>query len=74
MTRWGLGAAVAVLLTLAFAGSASAARLDAYSVKLSGAKQLRMLKEQGFDITEGQRARSIEIERAARSQSFDALA
>jgi murein tripeptide amidase MpaA len=61
MTRWGLGAALAVLLTLAFAGSVSAARLDAYSVKLSGAKQLRMLKDQGFDITEGQRARTIEI-------------
>jgi Zinc carboxypeptidase len=61
MTRWGLGAALAVLLSLAFAVSASAARLDAYSVKLSGAKQLRVLKEQGFDITEGQRARTIEI-------------
>ncbi len=61
MTRWGLGAAVAVLLTLALAVSASAARLDAYSVKLGGAKQLRVLKEQGFDITEGQRSRSIEI-------------
>ena len=61
MTRWGLGAALAVLLTLALAVSASAARLDAYSVKLGGAKQLRVLKEQGFDITEGQRARSLEI-------------
>src|SRR5918992_5362436 len=61
MSRWGLGAALAVLLTLALAVSASAARLDAYSVKLGGAKQLRVLKEQGFDITEGQRARSIEI-------------
>jgi Zinc carboxypeptidase len=61
MTRWGLGAALAVLLTLALAVSASAARLDAYSVKLGGAKQLRVLKEQGFDITEGQRSRSIEI-------------
>jgi Zinc carboxypeptidase len=61
MTRWGLGAALAVLLTLALAVSASAARLDAYSVKLGGAKQLRVLKDQGFDITEGQRARSIEI-------------
>src|ERR671915_1617754 len=61
MTRWGLGAAVAVLLTLALAVPASAARLDAYSVKLGKAKQLRTLKEQGFDITEGQRARSLEI-------------
>jgi Zinc carboxypeptidase len=61
MTRWGLGAALAVLLTLALAVSASAARLDAYSVKLGSAKQLRVLKEQGFDITEGQRARTIEI-------------
>jgi murein tripeptide amidase MpaA len=61
MTRWGLGAALAALLTLALAASASAARLDAYSVKLGGAKQLRVLKEQGFDITEGQRARTLEI-------------
>src|SRR5918992_106136 len=61
MTRWGLGAAVAVLLTLALAVPASAARLEAYSVKLSGAEQLRTLKEQGFDITEGQRARTLEI-------------
>src|SRR5918996_453781 len=61
MTRWGFGAAVAVLLTLALAVPASAARFDAYSVKLGNAKQLRTLKEQGFDITEGQRARSLEI-------------
>jgi hypothetical protein len=61
MRGLGRSAALAVLITLAFAASASAARLDAYSVKLSGAKQLRVLKEQGFDITEGQRARSIEI-------------
>jgi hypothetical protein len=61
MTRWGLGAALAVLLTLSLAVPASGARLDAYKVKLSGAKQLRILKEQGFDITEGQRARTLEI-------------
>src|SRR5687768_1446186 len=61
MRGLGRSAALAVLITLALAGSASAARLDAYSVKLGGAKQLRVLKEQGFDITEGQRARSIEI-------------
>jgi hypothetical protein len=48
-------------MTLVLVVPASAARLDAYSVKLSGAKQIRVLKEQGFDITEGQRARSIEI-------------
>jgi Ca2+-binding RTX toxin-like protein len=51
----GLGAALAVLLTLALAVPASGARLDAYSVKLRGARQLRILKEQGFDVTEGQR-------------------
>jgi Zinc carboxypeptidase len=61
MTRWGLGAALAVLVTLALAVSASAARLDAYNVKVSGAKELRVLKDQGFDITEGQRGRSLEI-------------
>jgi Zinc carboxypeptidase len=61
MTRLGLSAAVAVLLSLALAVPASGARLDAYKVKLSGAKQLRILKEQGFDITEGRRARSLEV-------------
>jgi Zinc carboxypeptidase len=61
MPHWGKSAALAVLMTLGLAIPASAARLDAYSVKLSGSKQLRVLKEQGFDITEGQRARSIEI-------------
>ncbi|MGH2824290.1 MAG: M14 family zinc carboxypeptidase [Thermoleophilaceae bacterium] len=61
MTGWGRSAALAVLMTLGLAVPASAAKLNAYTVKLSGAKQLRVLKEQGFDITEGQRARSIEI-------------
>jgi Zinc carboxypeptidase len=54
-------AALAVLLSLALAAPASAVGLNAYKVKLSGAKQLKLLKEKGFDITEGQRARSIEI-------------
>jgi hypothetical protein len=31
MTRWGLVAALAALLTLAFTASASAAQLDAYT-------------------------------------------
>ncbi len=58
----GVGAAIAVLASLAFAVPASAGTgLNAYKVKLSGAKQLKVLREQGFDITEGQRARTIEI-------------
>jgi hypothetical protein len=50
MTRWGLGAAVAVLLTLAFAVPASAAQLDAYTAVVKPG-QLSTLAEQGFDIT-----------------------
>jgi hypothetical protein len=62
MSRRGIGAALAVLLTLALTASASASSgLNAYSVKLKGAKQLRVLKDQGFDISEGRRANSIEV-------------
>jgi zinc carboxypeptidase/immune inhibitor InhA-like protein len=61
MKAWVTSAALAVLMTLALAVPASAARLNAYNVQLDGAKQLRVLKDQGFDITEGQRARTIEI-------------
>src|SRR5918999_807578 len=50
MIRWGLGAAVAVLLTLAFAVPASAARLDAYTAVVTP-NQMSTLAEQGFDIT-----------------------
>ena len=50
MTRWGLGAAAAVLLTLAFAVPASAAQLDAYTAVVKPG-QLSTLAEQGFDIT-----------------------
>jgi hypothetical protein len=50
MTRWGLGAAVAVLLTLAFAVPASAAQLDAYTAVVKP-NQLSALAEQGYDIT-----------------------
>src|ERR687895_749478 len=50
MIRWGLGAAVAVLLTLAFAVPASAAQLDAYTAVVKPS-QLNALAEQGFDIT-----------------------
>ena len=50
MTRWGFSAAVAVLLTLAFAVSASAAQLDAYTAVVRPS-QLNTLAEQGFDVT-----------------------
>jgi zinc carboxypeptidase/immune inhibitor InhA-like protein len=55
-------AALIVLAALAFAGTATAATgLNAYTVRLDSAKELQVLKEQGFDITEGQRKRTIEI-------------
>jgi hypothetical protein len=63
MKAWGIGAAVAALLTLALAVPASAVPLNAYKVNISGAKELRALKAQGFDITEGHRnhGRTLEI-------------
>jgi Zinc carboxypeptidase len=51
MTRWGLGAAVAVLLTLAFAVPASAAQLDAYTAVVTP-NQLSTLAQEGIDITD----------------------
>jgi Zinc carboxypeptidase len=54
MTRWGLGAALAVLLTLAFAVPASAAQLDAYTAVVKPG-QLSTLAEQGVDITNQER-------------------
>jgi Zinc carboxypeptidase/Immune inhibitor A peptidase M6 len=54
-------AALIALATLAFAGSATASvGLNAYKVD-AGAKQLRELKRQGFDILEGHRRGGIEI-------------
>jgi hypothetical protein len=64
------GAVVALvaLIVLALAAPASAGvGLNAYKAKARGAKQLRELKRLGFDITEGQRRRGIEIV-ATRSQ------
>src|SRR5215207_892454 len=58
------GAVVALtaLVVLALAAPASAGTgLNAYKAKARGAKQLRELKRLGFDITEGQRRRGIEI-------------
>jgi murein tripeptide amidase MpaA len=47
-----VGAAIAALALLAFAGTATAASgLNAYKVK-AGAKQLRELKRQGYDVLE----------------------
>ena len=61
MTGWGRSAALAVLMTLALAASASAAqrasdRLDAYTAVV-GAGQLATLAEEGFDITGQRRVR-----------------
>jgi hypothetical protein len=62
MSLRGAGIALAVLATLALAVPASAAdRLNAYKVNTTGAKQLRELKRQGFDITEGHGRGGIEI-------------
>jgi len=58
------GAVVALtaLVVLALAAPVSAGTgLSAYKAKARGAKQLRELKRQGFDITEGQRRGGIEI-------------
>jgi len=48
---------VMALAAPAFAGTG----LNAYKVKFRGAKQLRVLKQQGYDITEGTRGKRIEI-------------
>ena len=72
MLRVGAAALVG-LVALAFAGSASAAeRLNSYLVKGRGANELRELKRQGFDLTEGHRRRGIEI--VATSSQIETLA
>jgi hypothetical protein len=54
--------ALAALVVLALAAPAVAGTgLNSYKAKARGAKQLRELKRLGFDITEGQRRRGIEI-------------
>ena len=52
-----------VLLALVVAAAPASADvgLNAYTAKARSASQLRELKRQGFDITEGQRRRGIEI-------------
>ena len=55
-----IGLTAVVLLIVAAPASASTG-LNAYLAKARGAAELRELKRQGFDITEGQRARGIEI-------------
>src|SRR5215210_4694763 len=52
--------AVIALLVCAVPASAGTG-LNAYKVKFKGAKQLRVLKRQGFDLTEGMRKKRIEI-------------
>ena len=62
MKSRGLVGALAALLVLAVAAPASAGvGLNAYKAKARGAKQIRELKRQGFDVTEGQRRGGIEI-------------
>jgi hypothetical protein len=54
--------ATAFVVLLAAAGPAAAdTGLNAYVAKAKGAAEIRELKRQGFDITEGQRRRGIEI-------------
>jgi zinc carboxypeptidase/immune inhibitor InhA-like protein len=54
--------ALSALVVLALAAPASAGPgLNAYTAKARGATELRELKRMGFDITEGQRRRGIEI-------------
>ena len=55
MTRWGVGAALSALITLALAAPAPAAeRLDAYTAVVKSG-QLGTLADQGFDITSQRR-------------------
>ena len=62
MTSRRLIVALVALVLLALAAPASAGvGLNAYKAKARGAKQLRELKRQGFDIGEGQRRGGIEI-------------
>src|SRR5687768_13367885 len=51
---------VLAVLLLAVPASAGVG-LNAYKAKARGAGEIRELKRQGFDITEGQRKRGIEI-------------
>jgi hypothetical protein len=60
-SRGTLATAAALLGLLCVAASASAANLNAYRVKLTNARQLEVLRQRGFDVTEGQRAGGIEI-------------
>src|SRR5215210_2605169 len=58
------GAVVALVALVVMALAAPAfggTGLNAYKVKFRGAKQLRVLKQQGYDITEGKRRKRIEI-------------
>jgi len=58
--RGTLAALVVLVSTLCLAASAGAAPLNAYRVD-AGPRQLETLRQQGFDVTEGRRAGSIEI-------------
>jgi hypothetical protein len=59
--RGPLVALVALVLLALAAPAAAGPRLYAFKAKARGAKQLRELKRFGFDITEGQRRRGLEI-------------
>src|SRR5215207_2313818 len=62
MIGWGRIAVLTAAATLVLAAPAFGVNLNAYKVNLSGAKQLKVLKDQGFDITEGHgRGGSLEI-------------
>src|SRR3954466_8132620 len=58
----GVVVALVALLVLAVAAPASAGvGRNAYKANAKGLKQLRELKKLGFDLTEGQRERGVEI-------------
>jgi hypothetical protein len=62
MIGWGRIAVLTAAATLVLAAPAFGVGLNAYKVNLSSAKQLKVLKDQGFDITEGHgRGGSLEI-------------
>ena len=59
--RGALFALVAVLVLATAIPASAGTGLNAYKAKARGAKQIRVLKALGFDLTEGHRRHGIEI-------------
>ena len=61
MRGWGAVATTALGLLVAAGPAEAAQRLQAFNVKVKSAAQLETLRDRGFDITEGQTRRGIEV-------------